>query len=73
MAANGGTKVSRAHFSFVVLSFGFLVLYNLLSWFPVTNIVGAYHLGDLKLNLALPAGIAVFVIWAASTFVKGTE
>lgn len=72
-AVDSRTKISRPHFTFIVLSFGFLVLYNVLSWFPAIDPLRGLQLGDLRLDLALPAALIVLVIWAILTLNKNSH
>jgi hypothetical protein len=72
--ARDGTK-ARPHFSVVVLAFGFLILYNILSWPPAVNLIDRFRLsnlklGDLRLDLAVPAVIIVAVLWGWLVFTK---
>jgi len=60
-----GAKV-RPHFSIIVLCFGFLIIYNALSWLPafMSKLRLAHiNFGDVRLELALPAVIMVIILW----------
>jgi hypothetical protein len=64
----GGAKMARPHFTFITLTFGFLIAYNILSWIP-TNIIGKIQFGDIRLDLALPAAVISFASWAVLSLI----
>lgn len=66
-------KITRPHFSFIVLSFGFFVVYNVLSWFPRIDVLHGLRLGDVRLDLALPAAILVLLLWAPLKLMKAAR
>jgi hypothetical protein len=65
-------SIPRPRSSFIVLAFGFLVIYNALSWLsykillwlPVLDRISGFQIGDLRLNLVIPAAIIAFIVWA---------
>jgi hypothetical protein len=59
-----GSKSVRPHFSFIVLAFGFLVIYNILSWLPLSELFGKPQFGDIRIDLAVPSAIIVLIGWA---------
>jgi hypothetical protein len=62
-ATNDGQKIRRPHFRFVVLAFGFLVLYNIFSWLPTSILFGRLHLGDIRLDWAIPAAVVAITVF----------
>jgi F0F1-type ATP synthase membrane subunit a len=68
--AHNGNKV-RPHFTFAVLVFGFLVVYNLLSLPPIIDVIKRIRLtGNTGIDLAIPAIVIVLAIWGASVLLK---
>ena len=68
----------RPHFSVIVLLFGFLILYNALSWPPAAHFIDRFQLfdlrlGDLRLDLAIPAIIIVVALWGWLVSMNGRE
>jgi hypothetical protein len=53
----GQTHSTRPHFLLIVSAFGFLVFYNVLSWLPTAKVFEQLQVGDLRLDLALPAAV----------------
>jgi hypothetical protein len=74
-----GGKV-RPHFTIVILAFGFLVLYNVLSLPPTVDLIdklqlSGLKLGDVRLDLAVPAAAIAILLWSwlASIKVKDND